>query len=72
MLLWEGCTSFAVRAEGAGGPYLLFITRDNVLHTVPFTSLLAPIDTSAHQDAPTRCSCLSCMNNCCGYKQATI
>ncbi|BDA44195.1 Elongator complex protein 1 [Coccomyxa sp. Obi] len=54
MLLWEGCTSFAVRTEGAGGPYLLFITRDNVLHTVPFTSLLAPVDTSAHPDAPTR------------------
>ena len=38
-LLAEGCTSAAVRTEGPGGPYLLFITSDSVLHTVPLSRL---------------------------------
>ena len=38
-MLAEGCTSAAVRTEGAGGPYLLFITSDSVLHTVPLSQL---------------------------------
>ncbi|EIE25950.1 IKI3-domain-containing protein [Coccomyxa subellipsoidea C-169] len=54
LLLWEDCTSFAVRAEGAGGPYLLFVTRDNVLHTLPFTSLLKPTDSSPQADTHKR------------------
>ncbi|KAK9915662.1 hypothetical protein WJX75_002381 [Coccomyxa subellipsoidea] len=54
MLLWEECTSFAVRAEGADGPYLLFITRDNVLHTLPFSTLLAPAESCGQPDAAAR------------------
>lgn len=59
MLLWEECTSFAVRAEGAGGPYLLFITRDNVLHTLPFSTLLAPAESCGQPDAAARFVILS-------------
>ncbi|DBA88250.1 hypothetical protein WJX77_011440 [Trebouxia sp. C0004] len=33
------CTSVAVRGQGPGGPFLLYTTRDNMLHTLPFALL---------------------------------
>ncbi|KAK9834184.1 hypothetical protein WJX81_006434 [Elliptochloris bilobata] len=41
LTLVEGATSLAVRAEGPGGAFLLFITRDSQLHTRPFSALAA-------------------------------
>ena len=53
-LLAEGCTSAAVRADGPGGPYLLFTTTDNVLHTVPLTQLQAGAPVIDDEPAPAR------------------
>lgn len=33
------CTSVAVRGQGPGGPFLLYTTRDHMLHTLPFALL---------------------------------
>ena len=41
-LLRVGVSSFGVRSDGAGGPFLLAVTRDSVLHTLPFSRLLGP------------------------------
>lgn len=49
--LAEGVTSFAVRAAGAGGAFLLFSTRDSQLHTRPFNALAAP--TASESIAPS-------------------
>lgn len=54
-LLVEGCTSAAVRWEGAGGPYLLFITSDSVLHTVPLGRLQAGAALIADEPVAERC-----------------
>ncbi|KAA6419594.1 MAG: elongator complex 1-like [Trebouxia sp. A1-2] len=35
----SACTSVAVRGQGPGGPFLLYTTRDNMLHTLPFALL---------------------------------
>ena len=37
--LAEGATSLAVRAGGPGGAFLLFTTRDSLLHARPFAAL---------------------------------
>lgn len=49
-MVWGDCTSFAVRAEGAGGPFLLLITRENVLHTLPLSRLGAQGQPSVTND----------------------
>lgn len=33
------CTSVAVRERGPGGPFLLYTTRDSMMHTLPFAVL---------------------------------
>lgn len=33
------CTSVAVRGQGPGGPFLLYTTRDSMMHTLPFAVL---------------------------------
>ena len=53
-LLAEGCTSAAVRADGPGGPYLLFTTTDSVLHTVPLAQLQAGAPVIDDEPAPAR------------------
>ncbi|CAK0773220.1 hypothetical protein CVIRNUC_004042 [Coccomyxa viridis] len=53
-LLAEGCTSAAVRADGPGGPYLLFTTTDSVLHTVPLTQLQAGAPVMEDEPVPAR------------------
>ena len=58
-LLAEGCTSAAVRAEGPGGPYLLFITSDNVLHTVPLSRLQEGMLLTGDKLVAERCSKLN-------------
>lgn len=56
-LLRAGVASFGVRAGGAGGPYLLAVTRDNVLHTLPFSGLLAPEPAPSLVPAPAHARC---------------
>ena len=58
-LLAEGCTSAAVRTEGPGGPYLLFITSDSVLHTVPLSRLQEGLPLTGQEPAVERCDCLA-------------
>ena len=65
-LLAEGCTSAAVRTEGAGGAYLLFITSDSVLHTVPVSRLQEGLPLTGAELAvercdgqPSQCNCLA-------------
>lgn len=58
-LLAEGCTSAVVRAEGPGGPYLLFITNDNVLHTVPLSRLQEGMLLIGDKPVAERCSKLT-------------
>ena len=41
LTLAEGATSLAVRADGPGGAYLLFTTRDSQLHARAFAALTA-------------------------------
>lgn len=53
-LMTEGCTSAMLRMEGAGGPYLLFITSDNVLHTVPLSGLQDGLPLTADISVPDR------------------
>lgn len=55
-LLAEGCTSAAVRAEGPGGPSLLFITSDNVLHTLPLSRLQEGMLLTGDKPVAERCS----------------
>ena len=43
----SGCTSVAVRGQGAGGPFLLYTTRDSKMHTVPFDLLAVQTDPPA-------------------------
>ena len=57
--LAEGCTSAAVRAEGPGGPYLLFITNENVLHTVPLSRLQEGMLLTGDKPVAERCSRLN-------------
>lgn len=56
-LLRADVASFGVRADGAGGPYLLAVTRDNVLHTLPFSGLLAPQPAPTLGPAPAHVRC---------------
>ncbi|CAL5218701.1 g412 [Coccomyxa viridis] len=53
-LLAEGCTSAVVRTEGAGGSYLLFITSDSVLHTVPLSQLQEGLPLTADEPVAER------------------
>ena len=53
-LLAEGCTSATLRMDDAGGPYLLFITSDNVLHTVPLSCLQDGLPLTADISVPER------------------
>ena len=55
-LLAEGCTSAAVRADGPGGPHLLFTTTDSVLHTVPLAQLQAGAPAIGDEPAAARWS----------------
>ena len=55
-LLAEGCISAAVRADGPGGPYLLYTTADSVLHTVPLAQLQAGAPVVEDEPASARYS----------------
>lgn len=55
-LLAEGCTSATVRTEGAGGAYLLFITSDSVLHTVPVSRLQEGLSLTGVEPVVERCN----------------
>ena len=56
-LLRADVASFGVRAGGSGGPYLLAVTRDNVLHTLPFSGLLAPQPAPSPTSVPVPVRC---------------
>ena len=43
-----------VRTEGAGGSYLLFITSDSVLHTVPLSQLQEGLPLTANEPVAER------------------
>jgi hypothetical protein len=49
-LLRADVASFGVRVDGAGGPFLLAVTRGSVLHTLAFSGLLSQ---QAPSDEPT-------------------
>lgn len=68
MLLRGNATSFGVRADGAGGPYLLAVSRDSVLHTLPFAQLLAPSKAASESFAAAsgeRCDMYLCQTPHC-------